>query len=142
MPDNDRGAIPSDDVTAALAPQRPAWPTDPASLDFTTTAELAPIDGTVAQQPAADAIRPGSGIPMRGLSVFAIAASGARIRRAVTAVLAEATSARRMCSTAENPSAVQIASCRCSWPGARPYCRGEPSGNQICPGDEPSKSLM
>src|ERR1700719_2362795 len=23
----------------------------------------------------------------------------------------------RMCSTAENPSAVRIASCRCSWPG-------------------------
>jgi len=95
MPNNDLGAIPSDDVIAALPPERLARRTDPAGLDFTTTAELAPIDGAVVQPRAADAIRLGSGIPVRGFNVFAIGTSGARIRQAVAAVVADATGARR-----------------------------------------------
>ena len=111
---------------APLPPERLARRTDLSGLAFTTTAELAPIDGAVAQQRAADAIRLGSGIPVRGFNVFAIGASGARIRQAVTAVLAEATSARpsppdwvyvNNFAVPHRPRAI------CCLPAGRPRCR-------------------
>src|SRR5271165_7563503 len=34
----------------------------------------------------------------------------------------------RMCSTAESPSAVRIASCRCSWPGPPAILSGRATG--------------
>lgn len=78
----------------ALPPERLARRTDPASLTFATTAELAPLDGAVAHPRAADAIRLGRAILVRGFNIFAIGASGARVQQAVARVLAEAGDAR------------------------------------------------
>ena len=94
MPDNEPGATPSPVTIAGLPPERLARRTDPASLAFTTTAELAPVDGVVAQPRAADAIRLGSFIPVRGFNVFAIGASGARVQQAVARMLVEPANAR------------------------------------------------
>lgn len=84
-------AVPSGDGSAPLPPDRLARRTDPARLGFQTTAELPPLDGVLAQKRASDALRLGSGIPVRGFNIFAIGASGARLQQAVTRVLADAT---------------------------------------------------
>jgi len=55
-----------------------------------TTAELAPLPGLIEQSRAQDAIRFGTAISQRGFNVFAIGASGARIRQSVRALLDDA----------------------------------------------------
>jgi hypothetical protein len=57
-------------------------------LDFSTTAELEPIDGLVGQTRALDAIRFGTRVPSEGFNLFVIGPQGARMQQAVKAVLA------------------------------------------------------
>ena len=61
---------------------------DLAKLDFSTTAELEPIDGLVGQTRALDAIRFGTQVPKEGFNLFVIGPQGARMQEAVKAVLA------------------------------------------------------
>ncbi|HWW46992.1 MAG TPA: AAA family ATPase [Xanthobacteraceae bacterium] len=68
--------------------------TDTASLKFSTTAELEPIDGLVGQERALEAIRFGTEVDQAGFNLFVIGPNGARMQAAVKAVLAEEASAR------------------------------------------------
>jgi lon-related putative ATP-dependent protease len=56
-------------------------------LTFTTTADLAPIDGLVGQQRALNALELGTRIRKPGFNLFVIGSSGARMQQAVEAVL-------------------------------------------------------
>ena len=68
--------------------------TDPSSLQFTTTAELEPIDGLVGQERALEAIRFGTEVDKAGFNLFVIGPDGARMQAAVKAILAEEASAK------------------------------------------------
>jgi predicted ATP-dependent protease len=68
--------------------------TDPSSLNFTTTAELEPVDGLVGQERALEAIRFGTGVDKAGFNLFVIGPNGARMQAAVKAILAEEASAK------------------------------------------------
>lgn len=63
--------------------------TDLSHFEFSTTAELQPIDGLVGQTQARDAIRFGTHTGKGGVNLFVIGPSGARMQEAVKAVLAE-----------------------------------------------------
>ena len=76
----------------AIRPLRPDQlyrPTDLSALEFSTTAELQPIDGLVGQARALEAIRFGTQISKAGFNLFVIGPNGARMQDAVKAVLAE-----------------------------------------------------
>ena len=62
--------------------------TDLASLSFSTTAELQPIDGLVGQARAVEAIRFGTQVSKTGFNLFVIGPNGARMQDAVKAMLA------------------------------------------------------
>ena len=64
-------------------------PTDLSTLEFSTTAELQPIDGLVGQARALEAIRFGTQVGKAGFNLFVIGPNGARMQDAVKAVLAE-----------------------------------------------------
>ena len=68
--------------------------TDPSSLQFTTTAELEPIDGLVGQERALEAIHFGTEVNKAGFNLFVIGSDGARMQAAVKAILAEEASAQ------------------------------------------------
>jgi lon-related putative ATP-dependent protease len=68
--------------------------TDPSSLQFTTTAELEPIDGLVGQERALEAIRFGTEVDKAGFNLFVIGPNGARMQAAVKAILVEEASAK------------------------------------------------
>lgn len=94
MSANKPPSLPSSTGLVPLPPDRLARRTDPSSLGFATTAELPPLDGVLAQPRASEALRLGSGIPVRGFNIFAIGASGARLQQVVAGVLREATGTR------------------------------------------------
>ena len=60
------------------------------ALEFTSTAELAPLPGMMDQARAQEAIRFGATIGQRGFNIFAIGAPGSRIRQSARALLDEA----------------------------------------------------
>ncbi|HUI22344.1 MAG TPA: AAA family ATPase [Methylocella sp.] len=62
-------------------------PTDLSNLQFSTTAELQPIDGLIGQPRAFNAIRFGTQIDKTGFNLFVIGPIGARMQDAVKAVL-------------------------------------------------------
>jgi predicted ATP-dependent protease len=64
-------------------------PTNLSNLEFSTTAELQPIDGLVGQARALEAIRFGTQVGKAGFHLFVIGPNGARMQDAVKAVLAE-----------------------------------------------------
>jgi lon-related putative ATP-dependent protease len=64
-------------------------PTDVSNLKFSTTAELAPIDGLVGQDRALEAIRFGTQVGKAGFNLFVIGPNGAHMQEAVKALLAE-----------------------------------------------------
>jgi predicted ATP-dependent protease len=68
--------------------------TDPSSLQFTTSAELEPIDGLVGQERALEAIRFGTEVDKAGFNLFVIGPNGARMQAAVKAILAEDAAAK------------------------------------------------
>jgi predicted ATP-dependent protease len=86
-------------VDAAVTPAEPAIrslrgdqlyrATDLSNLQFSTTAELQPIDGLVGQGRALEAIRFGTQVDKAGFNLFVIGPNGARMQDAVKAVLAE-----------------------------------------------------
>ena len=86
--------------TAAETPVRPLEAgklyraTDPSSLTFATTAELAPIDGLVGQARAFEAIQFGTRVDKTGFNLFVIGPTGARMQDAVKTLLAEETRTR------------------------------------------------
>ena len=84
---------------------------DLAKLDFSTTAELEPIDGLVGQTRALDAIRFGTQVPKEGFNLFVIGPQGARMQEAVKAVLArEASGAEAVlhCGDVVAPSTLNV----------------------------------
>jgi hypothetical protein len=78
----------------ALSIDRLYRKTDPSSLQFTTTAELEPIDGLVGQERALEAIRFGTGVDKAGFNLFIIGPNGACMQAAVKAILAEEASTK------------------------------------------------
>jgi len=64
-------------------------PTDLSQLEFSTTAELQPIEGLVGQKRAVEAIRFGTHTDRAGFHLFVIGPAGARMQDAVKSVLAE-----------------------------------------------------
>ena len=68
--------------------------TDLASLAFSTTADLSPIDGLVGQARALEAIQFGTRVDKAGFNLFVIGPNGARMHEAVKALLAEETRTR------------------------------------------------
>ena len=63
--------------------------TDPASLQFATTAELEPVDALVGQERALEAIQFGTEVDKAGFNLFVIGPNGPRMQAAVKAILAE-----------------------------------------------------
>jgi len=82
--------MPDTPVFQPLAPDRLYRRADLDTLDFASTAELAPLPGLIEQSRAQDAIRFGTAMGQRGFNVFAIGAPGARIRQSVRALLDDA----------------------------------------------------
>ena len=56
--------------------------TDLSSLDFTTTADLLPMDGLVGQARALEAIEFGTRVDKEGFNLFVIGPTGARMQQA------------------------------------------------------------
>lgn len=69
-------------------------PADLAGLAFTTTADLAPIDGLQSQPRARDALQFGTEMAVRGFNIFAIGAGGARLLQAMRPMLEQAAQSR------------------------------------------------
>jgi lon-related putative ATP-dependent protease len=69
-------------------------PADLSALDFSTTADLKPLEGFLGQPRALDAIRLSAGVESPGFNLFAIGPLEARMREAVQGVLAEAAAKR------------------------------------------------
>ncbi|MGZ3410976.1 MAG: Lon protease family protein [Xanthobacteraceae bacterium] len=63
-------------------------PADLASLPFSTTAELQPVDGMIGQARALEALRFGTQVNKAGFNLFVIGPNGARMQDAVKAILA------------------------------------------------------
>ena len=82
------------DLPQKLPPDQLYRAADLGALDFTTTAELEPLPDLPAQSRAQEAIDFGTDIAQRGFNVFAIGATGARIRQAVRQRLDEAARGR------------------------------------------------
>jgi predicted ATP-dependent protease len=78
----------------ALSIDRLYRKTNPSSLQFTTTAELEPVDGLVGQERALEAIRFGTEVDKAGFNLFVIGPDGARMQAAVKAILSEEASAK------------------------------------------------
>ena len=78
------------DPVSPLSPDRLYRAADISALDFTTTAELAPLSGLVEQPRAQEAMRFGTEMAVRGFNVFAIGANGANIQGSVRALLEDA----------------------------------------------------
>jgi lon-related putative ATP-dependent protease len=72
-----------------LQPDQLYRATDLSSLEFSTTADLEPIDGLVGQTRALEALRFGTQVGKSGFNLFVIGPNGARMQDAVKAVLAE-----------------------------------------------------
>ncbi|MGO9008021.1 MAG: Lon protease family protein [Beijerinckiaceae bacterium] len=64
-------------------------PTELSNLEFSTTAELEPIEGLVGQARALEAIRFGTQVDKAGFNLFVIGPNGARMQDAVKAVLTD-----------------------------------------------------
>ena len=64
-------------------------PAELSNLAFSTTAELAPIEGLVGQARALEAIRFGTQVDKAGFNLFVIGPNGARMQDAVKAVLTD-----------------------------------------------------
>ena len=73
----------------ALAAEQLYRPTDLSALMFTTTADLAAVDGLIGQTRALEAIRFGTQVDKTGFNLFVIGPHGARMQDAVKAMLAQ-----------------------------------------------------
>jgi lon-related putative ATP-dependent protease len=76
-------------VVPPLGPDQLYRPADLSRLEFSTSAELQPIDGLVGQKRAIEAIRFGTRTDKAGFHLFVIGPAGARMQEAVKTVLAE-----------------------------------------------------
>ena len=85
MPDRQSRAAPT-----PLSPDRLYRRTDPAALDFATTAELAQLPGLIHQARAREAIGFGTCISQPGFNIFAVGDTAGRVRDSVRLMLNEA----------------------------------------------------
>jgi lon-related putative ATP-dependent protease len=76
-------------MPSPLLPAQLRQITDPSTLRFTTTAELAPSDAPIGQPRALDALRFGTRIEAPGFNLFVIGAADAGLDRTVKALLDE-----------------------------------------------------
>src|SRR6185312_6279765 len=77
-----------------LPPERLYRRAELGTLEFATTAELAPLQGLLEQPRAREAIGFGTGIAHRGFNIFAIGTPGARIQQSVRTLLDDAARGR------------------------------------------------
>jgi lon-related putative ATP-dependent protease len=77
-------------MPAALSPDRLYRTTDPNILDFTTTADIAPLPGLIHQTRAREAIGFGTCISQPGFNIFAVGDTADRVRDSVRLMLDEA----------------------------------------------------
>ena len=77
-------------MPAALSSDRLYRATDPNSLDFATTAEIAQLPGLLHQTRAREAIGFGTCISQPGFNIFAVGDTAARVRDSVRLMLDEA----------------------------------------------------
>lgn len=83
-----------EETVSPLPPDRLYRAADVSSLDFATTAELAPPRVLVEQPRAHEAIRFGTDMAVRGFNIFAIGANGANIQSSVRTLLEDAAGKR------------------------------------------------
>ncbi len=85
----DTGAIETGEAVRPLGADKLYRRTDLSNLAFSTTAELAPIEGLVGQARAFEAIQFGTRVDKAGFNLFVIGPNGARMQDAVKALLAQ-----------------------------------------------------
>src|SRR6266852_748601 len=80
--------------TAALQAQQVRWRCDPAQLGFGSTAELAPLEGTIGQERGVDAIAFGLAVDQDGFNVFVAGPAGSGRTTTVQALVTRTAASR------------------------------------------------
>jgi AAA domain len=96
---NSDGPRVSQPLPAGVSPLRPEQlcrRTDLASLTFATTADLAPLDGAIAQQRAIESVKFGTQIKKPGFNLFVIGPREARMGDALEALLKGSLTERKL----------------------------------------------